>query len=547
MNGNSWWARHGPFLVLTAFLFLAAFYVDRYLDAFTYVLMNSRLFFQLFIGITVIAVLKNVVGLKTYGTFAPAIIAIVFLQAGLVFGTVLLLNVLFIAIATRELVRRELVQQDHRIAILVIMIGLSIVLLEILAEYFHYPQLDYAFLFPILILAWIAERYVEGVDRTGWDLSSRRLLWTILATVAAYVVMIQAWLVDFIILNPLTWPLLILANWFLGTRVRFRLLERRRFRPAANRLAPWSRPGDVLTMNVRNRDFIAKYNDPSLFSVLTKVKVKEVLAANAVPVPATHMVLETKDDLSKLEAFLERAESFVLKPASGHGGEGILVVRGKREGSFETSQGAMGAKAIVAHAQYILTGAFGGDSGDQVIVEALVHQHPGLKALVPEGLADIRVIVLRGFPVMAMMRLPTRESGGRANLHSGAVGCGVQLSLGRVIHATWHGRSISTHPDTGAALARFEVPFWARILEVAAHAQVSSGLGYAGVDVVLDRDRGPLVLEVNKRPGLEIQNANLAGLLRRLRAVEHLSAEAAVAERVQRSLAFDVQNWEVPA
>ncbi|HBZ98517.1 MAG TPA: alpha-L-glutamate ligase-like protein, partial [Pseudomonas sp.] len=38
---------------------------------------------------------------------------------------------------------------------------------------------------------------------------------------------------------------------------------------------------------------------------------------------------------------------------------------------------------------------------------------------------DIRIIVLMGYPIMAMLRLPTRQSGGKANLHQGAIGVGV--------------------------------------------------------------------------------------------------------------------------
>lgn len=155
---NGWLVRHGPFLILVVFLFVLAIYVDRYLDAFTYILLNSRLFFQIFLAITVIAFLRNVVGLRGFGVFGPAIVALVFLQAGPLYGTILLANILAVVIGTRELVRRELIQRDHRVAILVILVGLSIVLIEVVAEYFHYPRFDYSFLFPILILAWMAER-----------------------------------------------------------------------------------------------------------------------------------------------------------------------------------------------------------------------------------------------------------------------------------------------------------------------------------------------------------------------------------------------------
>ncbi|HMW73587.1 MAG TPA: sugar-transfer associated ATP-grasp domain-containing protein, partial [Cellvibrionaceae bacterium] len=59
-------------------------------------------------------------------------------------------------------------------------------------------------------------------------------------------------------------------------------------------------------------------------------------------------------------------------------------------------------------------------------------------------------------------------------------------------------------------------------LELACGCYDMTGLGYLGVDLVLDRDLGPLLLELNARPGLSIQIANKAGLLPRLQAVEQL-------------------------
>jgi D-alanine-D-alanine ligase-like ATP-grasp enzyme len=58
-------------------------------------------------------------------------------------------------------------------------------------------------------------------------------------------------------------------------------------------------------------------------------------------------------------------------------------------------------------------------------------------------------------------------------------------------------------------------------------------LGYLGVDIVLDRDKGPLLLELNARPGLSIQIANGAGLVPRLEVIEaHYQTLATAHERV---------------
>jgi len=61
-------------------------------------------------------------------------------------------------------------------------------------------------------------------------------------------------------------------------------------------------------------------------------------------------------------------------------------------------------------------------------------------------------------------------------------------------------------------------------------------MGYLGVDIVLDAQAGPLMLELNARPGLNIQIANQEGLLHRLRLIEQHAMQQpqeAILSRVQ--------------
>lgn len=203
---------------------------------------------------------------------------------------------------------------------------------------------------------------------------------------------------------------------------------------------------------------------------------------------------------------------------------------------------------MVKHLTNILDGAYNDGRPDEALVEALVENHPGLKPIAPQGVPDIRVICFLGYPVMAMLRLPTRKSGGKANIHMGAVGAGVEISTGHINYATWKGQLVSRHPDTGRKLLGYEVPFWEEILEIAAEAQRISGLGFAGVDVVIDTLKGPLVLEVNRRPGLEIQKANGTGMLPRLEALQSLEELHEPPEvRVLRVIEMDRLGWELSA
>ena len=514
-------------------------------------LVLTRIFFQVAIAALAIAGVKNVLGVRTLGLFAPAIVALAFLATGLILGLGLLSLVLAAVLLTRASITREKIQEAHRVAILVTIVSITIASIAIIGLQFNQHQLFFAVLFPVLIVGWIGERYVERVDRVGWEDPTKELLWTIGVIIVSFFIIIQDSLVNLIMFNPVSWFFLVLLNWILGTRVRFRLSERFRFGgvrryflgddPVQGDFAP-----DILTMNVRNREFVGKYNPPDVMALLTKDAAKALLLPVGVPVASAYMVLHERGDLEKFNAWLGQHDKFALKPGSGYGGEGILLVKGKKGELYDTNFGPMTAPQIETHAFSIVEGQFHGGQKDSAIVEELLEQDDKLGNIVPIGLADIRVISFLGYPVMAMMRIPTEMSGGKANIHMGAVAAGVRISTGTIIHSVWTGLPSPNHPDTGARLLGQQIPFWDEILEVAAEAQRLTGIGYAGVDVALDKTKGPVIMEVNRRPGLEIQNANAAGLLRRLRMIEGLPRhEIPLEERIRTAKNLDKENWGI--
>ncbi len=302
----------------------------------------------------------------------------------------------------------------------------------------------------------------------------------------------------------------------------------------------------ILTINTRNREFVERYNPPEVMGSLNKARAKALLLSEGIPVPDNYVLVSRKEDMGQaLDAFLKLLK-FAIKPADGYGGEGIIVVHGRWRGLYSTSEGLLRAEDLMQHLASILDGDYNDGRPDEALLEALVETHPALSPIAPGGVPDIRVLCFRGYPVMAMLRLPTRQSAGKANLHLGAVGAGVEMSTGVIKFATWKGELVDRHPDTGTKLSGFQVPFWDEVLGIACEAQKVSGLGYAGVDVVLDAHRGPLVLEVNRRPGLDIQKANGCGLLPRLRAVEAMDVVAEPPEvRVLRAMEMDRLGWSV--
>jgi len=212
------------------------------------------------------------------------------------------------------------------------------------------------------------------------------------------------------------------------------------------------------------------------------------------------------------------------------------VVSGRSGNRYRTIGGEILDEDFLSHhLSNAINGQFSlGGVQDVVIVEYMVRFSPLFERISYQGVPDIRVIVFRGIPIMSMVRLPTRGSRGKANLHQGAVGAGIDLATGITLDGVIGTEIVTHHPDTTNAIAGLRVPEWDTILDIAARCYELTGLGYIGVDVVLDRDLGPLVLELNARPGLAIQIANRQGLLRRLKICEERADfSASAAERIE--------------
>ncbi len=278
-----------------------------------------------------------------------------------------------------------------------------------------------------------------------------------------------------------------------------------------------------------------------------KVLTKKLALEAGMPVPDLYGVIENQGDVRRFADIVDPLESFVVKPAQGSGGDGIVVITGRSKRKRDSFRQASGVLITTDELEYHLSNIIGGQfslSGgrDQAIIEYCVSFDPVFADVSYQGVPDIRVIVYRGYPVMAMVRLPTRASDGKANLHQGAVGVGVDMRTGRTTTGVLGNSVVDEHPDTGALIADLWIPDWEFILESSARGFEVTGLGYLGVDMVIDRERGPLILEMNARPGLNIQIANARGLKNRLELIDrHYDAGAAPAQRA----AFARSNFSV--
>jgi len=279
----------------------------------------------------------------------------------------------------------------------------------------------------------------------------------------------------------------------------------------------------ILSINQRNGDFILRYNQRKLYPLVDdKLKTKRLALHAGIAVPPLYQLIETEHHIKKIDTLLEPYTDFVIKPAHGAGGDGIIVITDRVFGRYRQINGKLlTTQELSYHLSCLLSGAYSlGGHPDYAIIERRVVVDDVFADVSYEGVPDIRIINLLGYPAMAMARLPTRLSGGKANLHQGAIGTGISIATGKTLGGVFHNDTIDYHPDTLKPIVDIQVPYWDKILEIAASCYELTGLGYLGVDIVLDKDHGPLMLELNARPGLNIQIANREGGLKRYRAIE---------------------------
>ena len=281
----------------------------------------------------------------------------------------------------------------------------------------------------------------------------------------------------------------------------------------------------LLGMNSRNLEFIRPFNRAKAKRLADdKLLSKRILKKNGITVPKLLAKIRTIEELENFD-WQSLPASFALKPNRGFGGEGIIVVYGKKKNRddawIKADRSLITVDDLRSHIRNILDGSFSlSNTPDVAFFEERLQLLKLFKPYAYKGIPDIRVIVFNKVPVMAMLRLPTKESGGKANLHQGAIGVGIDLATGVTTTAIQNNKLIEKTSDTNLPLSGIRIPHWKDILLLASKTQDISRLGFLGADVAIDKENGPTVLELNARPGLAIQVANLAGLKERLHRIK---------------------------
>jgi|GEM_PF-256880 len=478
----------------------------------------------------VVAICRNVIGMNSFGIFLPMLISAACRYAGLVAGLAGFILIVLIASSIRRSLEGARLLQIPRISALITAITGIIILMIGFGPIASGSAVTALVFFPVIVLSFAAERMHAIFQESTRIEAFKIMLSTICIISLCYLVFGSKFLHAVFLTYPELLLVVLAAQLFIGSWPGFRVSEYIRFRSLINKsiarglvaagpvgdlavsTEKKSEPKpDVLGINERNIRLVNKLNSlEDMAAADDKIMTKSLLAREGVPVPRTLAIIHDFWDLQSITRQIPYWHSFVIKPSRGSQGKGILVIPGRDGENYLLAGGnALTLDELAKHIRDILSGVFSKQGErDMALVESILLPTPFYHQFFGHGLSDIRVILIKGQIVAAMLRIPTSSSRGKANLHQGAIGVPVEVKSGTTGDGFRKGVRIDKHPDTGVVLGGHQIPNWSRILEISIKSQHAIPLGYAGIDVADDISQGPVVVEINARPGLEIQNVH---------------------------------------
>lgn len=278
----------------------------------------------------------------------------------------------------------------------------------------------------------------------------------------------------------------------------------------------------VLGINERNATLIYPNNQRKHYKLADdKVLTKTILDQHKIPCAKTHAVIEKIGDIQEGWKKVQKHQKIAIKPANGSGGGGIKILKKDLSGNWISSSKIVSDEEVFLHMANIIMGRFSLSSYDRVLIEECIEPHSFFQEIYPIGVPDFRVILLNEIPLMSMLRVPTHKSDGKANLHQGGLGIGIDMETGKLMEAYDGEQYFENHPDTNNVILGKRIPYWNTIIEISKQTAKHFPLNYLGVDIVIDQKLGPLIMEINVRPGLGIQLANQMGMKKILQEIKN--------------------------
>lgn len=182
------------------------------------------------LGAMVVAIARNVIGLKTFGVFLPALIAVAVAYTGLVWGMLAFVLVIMIVSLMHFPLERLGMLYTPKMVIMLVTVVVTFILLSVIGLQFNYTQLAYITLFPVVVITITAERFARTIMEEDFKTAIRVTMQTLVVVVMAYLAMNSRTMEAMFLAFPELFLLIVGIMLILGRWMGLRVTEYRRFR-----------------------------------------------------------------------------------------------------------------------------------------------------------------------------------------------------------------------------------------------------------------------------------------------------------------------------
>ena len=176
-----------------------------------------------------LVILRNVIGLETFGTFSPMLLALAFLTTGLIWGMVVFAIIVGLGTGLRLALQGLRLHLVSRVAILIAVVAVSMVGLTVLGATFGIGALLHVSIFPMVIMANIIENFTNTQLERGTGEALRLTFHTLVVAMVSYIGIESVGLKPIVLAFPELLTVVIGVEVVLGRWRGLRLLEYVRF------------------------------------------------------------------------------------------------------------------------------------------------------------------------------------------------------------------------------------------------------------------------------------------------------------------------------
>ena len=280
----------------------------------------------------------------------------------------------------------------------------------------------------------------------------------------------------------------------------------------------------ILWMNKRYLKYIKAFNPKKDMKLAdSKLKTKKLLQDLDIPSPKLIDVIKNRKQLQNYDFSKFEWEEFVVKPNKWSKWKWILICKMINKNIVKISWQLIDIDTFKKQIADILDGRYSMTMwADIAFIEEKIIPWDDFSIFCEYGLADIRLITMQLVPVMAMLRYPTKESDGKANIAAGWVWFWIDIASGKIT-SMYHNRKIyiKEFPEDYKQFQWKQISYWDDILLYSSQIQYFTNIWYLWLDWTIAQP-WPNLIEINAMAGMEIQLVNGEWLENRLKKVEDL-------------------------